>query len=401
MSKNIVFCADGLWNSPRRNKQPDQTTHPTNVAKLFLMLDGEVSPDSRGTADEQEKALSQAGQLRQVAQYLNCAGSAENAAVNPLGGTGEAGILAPIVRGYTFISRNYLPGDRIFLTGFSRGAHAARALAGFIAHQGLLAPALCRDTEDACRKAEAAWLCYRKSCSGGSCLKPAESYPDPPTFVQDSQLGPGDFVPVEQLAAVGVWETVGRLGIPAFAGDESLDALGFNDTKLHDRVAWGFHAVSLDERRSDLPATLWEPRDQIKQVLFPGTHGDVGGGYPAHNNESDLSDLALEWMMEELTTLGLAISCIDLPHYYPAVGGVGHEPWRTTICQRAIRRFPTDLVGHHSLALRGALVEVLADPAAVPAPYRPENLPQDICTVGLDGVTADAEGICAWCVLRD
>src|SRR5262249_56672104 len=43
-----------------------------------------------------------------------------------------------IVRGYTFISRNYEPGDSIHITGFSRGAYTARALAGMIAKVGLL-----------------------------------------------------------------------------------------------------------------------------------------------------------------------------------------------------------------------------------------------------------------------
>src|SRR5690242_14693912 len=37
-----------------------------------------------------------------------------------------------------YISRNYRPGDRIFIVGFSRGAYTARALAGMIAAKGLL-----------------------------------------------------------------------------------------------------------------------------------------------------------------------------------------------------------------------------------------------------------------------
>jgi hypothetical protein len=42
------------------------------------------------------------------------------------------------VRGYTYVSRNYVAGDQIFLVGFSRGAYTARALAGLIAAKGLL-----------------------------------------------------------------------------------------------------------------------------------------------------------------------------------------------------------------------------------------------------------------------
>src|SRR6202000_3564146 len=39
---------------------------------------------------------------------------------------------------YMFIAQNYLPGDEIFLFGFSRGAYTARSLAGFIGACGIL-----------------------------------------------------------------------------------------------------------------------------------------------------------------------------------------------------------------------------------------------------------------------
>lgn len=51
--------------------------------------------------------------------------------------------------------------------------------------------------------------------------------------------------------------------------------------------------------------------DDIKEVFFPGNHGDVGGGWPAKGNNAEdeandpvqLSDLALEWMIAELDAL--------------------------------------------------------------------------------------------------
>ena len=81
------------------------------------------------------------------------------------------------------------------------------------------------------------------------------------------------------------------------------------------------HAVSIDERRCKFkPALLQQDKrqvriddkgDDIKEVFFPGNHGDVGGGWPAEGkkavDEADdplqLSDLALEWMIRELDTL--------------------------------------------------------------------------------------------------
>jgi uncharacterized protein (DUF2235 family) len=40
--------------------------------------------------------------------------------------------------GYKFLMRYYLPGDAIFLFGFSRGAYTARFLAEMLDHVGLL-----------------------------------------------------------------------------------------------------------------------------------------------------------------------------------------------------------------------------------------------------------------------
>lgn len=42
-----------------------------------------------------------------------------------------------ILKAYEFISANYKPGDHIYLFGFSRGAHQARALAGLISYAGV------------------------------------------------------------------------------------------------------------------------------------------------------------------------------------------------------------------------------------------------------------------------
>ena len=46
--------------------------------------------------------------------------------------------MAHLIRlAYKFLSQHYVPGDRIFLFGFSRGAFAARSLAGFVDCVGL------------------------------------------------------------------------------------------------------------------------------------------------------------------------------------------------------------------------------------------------------------------------
>jgi uncharacterized protein (DUF2235 family) len=48
------------------------------------------------------------------------------------------GIESRLNAGYRFISERYSPGDDIYIFGFSRGAHQARALAGLISYAGLI-----------------------------------------------------------------------------------------------------------------------------------------------------------------------------------------------------------------------------------------------------------------------
>lgn len=87
------------------------------------------------------------------------------------------------------------------------------------------------------------------------------------------------------------------------------------------------HAVAIDERRCKFKVALLQQdiknlkdnkingsknhQEDIKEVYFPGNHGDVGGGWLAEgkkdvdeaNDPVQLSDLSLEWMITELQQL--------------------------------------------------------------------------------------------------
>ena len=107
-----------------------------------------------------------------------------------------------------------------------------------------------------------------------------------------------------ELALVGVWDTVGALGIPndLFEGLDS-SIYGFLDTSLHPDVKAAVHALSIDERRSEFAPTLWTPNGSstLEQVWFSGVHADVGGGYA----ETGLSDIALSWMIQKARGFGV------------------------------------------------------------------------------------------------
>ena len=210
-----------------------------------------------------------------------------------LGGTVGAGLIARIVRGYTYISRNYQPGDRIFIVGFSRGAYTARALAGLIATKGLLDAQKndLADKTNAYRLGSAVWYAYRRAALQANTDllgRLQETVLDLPHFLS---LPPGDdqliAAPIE---AVAVWDTVGSLGIPVFT--VQCGARRRLPVRRHGssatRCAHGIHAIAVDEQRADFTPTLWDADPRIIQVLFPGAHSDVGGGYDTVGTESGL-----------------------------------------------------------------------------------------------------------------
>ncbi|HTD91931.1 MAG TPA: DUF2235 domain-containing protein [Burkholderiales bacterium] len=383
MAKHIIYCADGTWNNPKQDENEDQSVDPTNVYKLFMCVEGDITAESLLNANEQEKALTENGNTLQVAKYIHGVGDTRNKLVRLLAGAFGAGVISRVVRGYTFISRNYEPGANIHIVGFSRGAYTARALAGLIASQGLLAKALTADKEQAYRMGAQAWYRYRKtSLSKPSALAHlAEVVADLPAFLSQNSLADKDLVPVDRIATVAVWDTVGAMGFPEFAADgRRTDAFRFADTKLSPKVGTGLHALALDEQRHDFVPTLWEPADNATQVLFPGAHSDVGGGYPMSDGESGLSDNALQWMMEGLRKAGLRFGAKPPFPINPDAAGISHKPWthfpfNVPSMLITTRSFPAGMLRDPSIAKRMAASAVICEPGGNPVRYAPENLP--------------------------
>lgn len=330
MPKNIVFCADGTWNGPGEDGDKDGEPDITNVLKLFLILEGDISWGSIRLKDEQEKALAQEDSPIQVAKYLHGVGDSDNPIRKLLGGVFGAGIIARIIRGYTFISRHYQPGDKIFILGFSRGAYTARALAGLISSEGLLSPAKFNmdDRDLAYSVGTSAWRAYREKAANRSLAQKTRealftAIQNLPGFAR-LPVRPQDCIkaPVE---CVAVWDTVGSLGVPLLdENGDQLDAFRFADQDLSGNVVHGIHAVSLDEQRINYQPTLWNARNNVIQYVFPGAHADVGGGYPG--KESGLSDIALVWMIGQLSARGLQFGKMPLD-VSPDHTGVLHTPW--------------------------------------------------------------------------
>jgi hypothetical protein len=347
--KHIVYCADGTWNGPGELPAPatadtagdidaaasssgEGAVRATNVWKAYANLAGEVTPETEGMPREQEKVLrSAAGEVLQVAKYMHGVGDSGNLVIKALGGILGAGVIARIVRGYTFISRNYQAGDAIHIVGFSRGAYTARALAGMICAAGLLDtrrydPA---DKQQAYLRGYAAWLRAQTIVvgQGGTLATRVTGWLRGAARWIAARVTPsGDYLAGVPVQTVAVWDTVGSMGLPLYIQGQRRDAFSFVDTKLNPLVQRGFHAMALDERRRDFPVTRWVARKGVEELWFVGSHSDVGGGYPA--GEAGLSDLALDWLGGCLGGQGLSFK--DPLEIQPVLTGFAramHTPW--------------------------------------------------------------------------
>ena len=213
-----------------------------------------------------------------------------------LGGAIGAGLNQKIMDAYTSIAHVYEPGDQIYLFGFSRGAYTVRSLGGMIANCGLPSGSF---TDDCVTQAFAA---YRDPVNRASILGAL------------SACGLADAT----ITMIGVWDTVGSLGIPALFGGIDEKEYGFIDLKLHPDVQHAYHSLAIDEHRPQFPASLWDPlpptppgqtpTQTLEQVWFTGCHGDVGGGTLVGgpvDNGTRLCDITMGYMLGKAQALGL------------------------------------------------------------------------------------------------
>lgn len=371
MPKIIAFLADGTWNGIGVDKDQDGVPEATNVLKLYHNLAGDESIASFSLDNESERiALDDDRNVLQIAKYLHGVGDSDNPLHKMLGGAFGAGLISRIVRGYTFISRNYEPGDKIIIVGFSRGAYTARALGGMIAKDGLLDYKALNITskEEAYQYGLYVWASYRE--------KRVESLAQRAiNLVWRKVIGLGTPVHTEQMIrdvpihAIGVWDTVGAMGIPVYGEENSrMDLFRFADTDLSNKVARGFHALAIDEHRADFAPTPWTPRAGIEQAWFVGAHADVGGGY----EESDLSDFGLQWMAEKLQLNGDGLRFKDPLPVMPNGKFVSdiHDSWNALpykLKPRAMRKIANDASLHQSVKLRQEAVAIQYQPKVLAA----------------------------------
>lgn len=264
--KRLVVCCDGTW-------QELTSPYPSNVVKLAQAV--------KPTASDG---------IPQIVFYDEGIGSDSH---KLLGGATGLGIDRNIQDAYRFLCLNYIPGDEIYLFGFSRGAYTLRSLAGMIYCSGLL-------DRPHITKAFEAYELYRNRD-----IKPKDRE------AADYRQTYGERVPITLL---GCFDTVGSLGIPGLPAfkkfhEQMNRRYRFHDTTLNKGIQNALHAVAIDEIREIFDVTPMKKHpdaenQRVIQVWFPGEHGCVGGGMEEH---SGLSDAALQWMMDSTRNLELGL----------------------------------------------------------------------------------------------
>lgn len=251
----------------------------------------------------------------------------------------NTGVNKNVETAWAWLSDNWQAGDEIFIFGFSRGAFTARALAGLIHWGGIL-------TRTQAAFLKPVWDTYvqrrpDKPETGVHAAKTLRAvtglWPNPqalgvahtssmvqlgdassgasgsgsgfrrdhkkfdPRHVHVPPLRPAVDPPAVKV--VGVWDTVGALGMPGcFHNPLVKEHYAFFDPGLGHNIEYAFHALALDEERKDfLPTMFYQPRDAppnqvLRQTWFQGSHTDIGGGYQDHG----LSDITLAWMVAHL-----------------------------------------------------------------------------------------------------
>jgi len=297
--RNLVVYCDGTGNTPEQEDNGKPT--PTNVYKMRTAV-------VETTVDDK---------IQQAPLYLVGVGANLLDAKGKIAGHG---VSEKIMTAYTWLGRNYRPGDRIYLFGFSRGAFTVRSLVGFINDCGLLNLSGLSDDEVK-KRVETAYQAYGQRRYGRE-------------WAGDWKFHKQDAASANvRIQFLGVWDTVAALDVPGLHS-EAVNAL--HDISLPDIVVTARHAVAIDEIRYSFAPSLWLDKSgrpyqgtcdlgggrTVSQLWFPGVHSNVGGSY----ENAQLSDCALKWMADEAAADGL---CLDRSAWHLDPNGNG--PMRNSV----------------------------------------------------------------------
>lgn len=213
--------------------------------------------------------------------------------------------------------RDRLESDQIYIAGFSRGAYAARVLAGFIHNFGLVSP-------DKLHLITPVFRAYRQVTDF------EKTATDDKVFQALREFGiflKPKTVPIRALLLFDTVSSLIRFRRPwkNLTRHASLAEFGTHaSVRSNASVRIVLQALALNERRSLFRALPWVPerdkttgqplyfgnrfrypatrrRQYVVQRWFPGFHSDIGGS--PFENESGIGKISLNWMLDTLARL--------------------------------------------------------------------------------------------------
>ena len=228
----LLFNFDGTLGEPdlSENKKNILGFSITNILKIHLLAGGNIENTSESIKNQKSFYYPGVGTR---GNFFTRAWRAAFAA---------KGIDVILNEAFQGINKYYTKNDKIYISGFSRGAAIARIFASKL-----------------------------------------------------SKLN----IPVEFL---GVFDTVASFGFPNLHSNKRpVSDVLFENNTIAPLVKKAYHLVSLDENRLAFRPTLMNYQDNITEIWFPGVHTDIGGGHYIHN----LSDIPLQYWLKVAKKDGL------------------------------------------------------------------------------------------------
>lgn len=272
--RNLVVCLDGTNNQ----FNPDGNT---NVVRLIQSLADDTALQL-AYYDPGVGTMPTPGLIGKIGQTIDRYWSLAF-------GTG---LIRNVEEAYTFLMNYWEPGDRVFLFGFSRGAYSARVLAGLLHMLGLFP----RGNENLVPYLTRLYGGTRHGKVDQGYWKLCNQFRK--TFARPIEGATNKAFPIHFM---GVWDTVSSVGwvwnpksYPHSANNPSISTV--------------CHAVAIDERRAFFRQNLFAknvPGQVLHEHWFPGSHGDVGGGYL--EDQGGLWRCSFLWMVNHARNAGLHI----------------------------------------------------------------------------------------------
>lgn len=246
MEKLIIFNFDGTSNEADDADQEISKTgsvedeNITNILKFHLLCGGDLKKQ-RADKSNSQISLYYSG----VGTYGNFFQRLYNSGLSK-----EKFDVAKILRtALNDFAEYYQPGDRVLVTGFSRGAALARRFASLI----------------------------NDKVSGKDIIE-------------------------------AVFDTVASIGLPNMKRSErpKSEVVFEHGHTLPSNVKQALHCLSLDDKRKAFQPTLMNSEKKIHELWFAGAHSDVGGGY----YYDGLADISFRYMLNWIEDLDWQVNVI-------------------------------------------------------------------------------------------